>query len=67
MIDDFFSLTSTGKGPTMLLYLRKEFSWDEQEFGQFIAVFGFMGLFTQYVAVPYLTENRGWSDTKLGK
>ena len=50
----------------MLLYLRKEFSWDEQQFGQFIAVFGFLGLFTQYVAVPYLTENRGWSDTKLG-
>ena len=54
-----------GKGPTMYLYFRKEYGWDESKFGQFIAVFGVVGLFTQYVAVPFFTETVGLHDTTL--
>lgn len=55
-----------GKGPTMYLFLRKELGYDEKAFGMFIAVFGFVGLFTQYVAVPFLTEDCNLHDTTLG-
>ena len=44
----------------------KELSWDEETFGKFVALFGFVGLFTQYVAVPFLSENCGLHDTTLG-
>ncbi len=44
---------------------RKQFSWNEETFGKYVALFGIVGLFTQYVAVPFLTE-RGYHDTTLG-
>ncbi|XP_059079165.1 lysosomal proton-coupled steroid conjugate and bile acid symporter SLC46A3-like [Tigriopus californicus] len=54
-----------GKGPTMFLFLRKELGYSEKDFGLYIAVFGFVGLFTQYVAVPFFTEDCKFHDTTL--
>ena len=44
----------------------KELSWSEQEFGQFMGIFGFIGIFTQYVAVPFFVEVVGLHDTTIG-
>ncbi len=49
---------SNGRGPTMYLFLRKEFKWDEKVMAKFMAFFGSLGLITQYLIVPFLTENK---------
>ena len=48
-----------GRGPSMYLFLRKRFQWDAALFGRFLAVLGVLGVLTQYIAVPILTERLG--------
>ena len=48
-----------GRGPSMYLFLRKRFQWDAALFGRFLAVLGILGVLTQYIAVPILTECLG--------
>ena len=48
-----------GRGPSMYLFLRKRFQWDAALFGRFLAVLGILGVLTQYIAVPILTERLG--------
>lgn len=55
-----------GSHSTMFLYMRKELQWDEIEFGKYMAFSGFLGLFTQYVAVPFLNENMAVHDSTIG-
>ena len=40
-------------------FLRKQFQWDASVFGRFLALLGVLGILTQYVAVPVLTERMG--------
>ena len=44
----------------------KELSWNEEKFGMFMGIFGFIGIFTQYVAVPFFVEVVGLHDTTIG-
>jgi Na+/melibiose symporter-like transporter len=53
------------RGPSMYLFLRKQFQWDAATFGQFLAFLGIIGLLTQYVAVPVLTGWVGLRDSTL--
>ena len=39
--------------------MRKQFQWDASLFGRFLAFLGILGVLTQYVAVPILTECLG--------
>ncbi|XP_023336366.1 proton-coupled folate transporter isoform X2 [Eurytemora carolleeae] len=55
-----------GKGPTQYLYFRRKFSWDMNKFGMYIGLFGFVGMFAQFVAVPFLTEKVKLHDTTIG-
>jgi hypothetical protein len=49
---------SNGRGPTMYLFLRKEFQWNTSSMAKYMAVFGVIGCITQYMIVPFLTENK---------
>ena len=53
------------RGPSMYLFLRKQFQWDASVFGRFLAYLGVLGLLTQYVAVPILTERVGMRDSTI--
>ena len=44
---------------SMYLFMRKQFQWDASLFGRFLAFLGILGVLTQYVAVPILTECLG--------
>ncbi len=55
-----------GKMTTFFLFMRKEFKWTESTFGQYMAVFGIVGLFTQYCAIPFLKETIKLHDTTIG-
>ena len=46
----------TGKGPTLYLYFRRKFSWDESGFGSYIGIFGILGLLAQYVVIPFMSS-----------
>eukprot|EP00092_Neocalanus_flemingeri_P017937 GFUD01019410.1.p1 GENE.GFUD01019410.1~~GFUD01019410.1.p1 ORF type:complete len:522 (+),score=101.91 GFUD01019410.1:44-1609(+) len=54
-----------GKGPTMYLYFRRKFNWDAKTFGSYIGLYGFLGMFAQYVAVPYMSEKLKLHDTTI--
>jgi len=55
-----------GKGPTQYLYFRRKFSWGKNKFGSYVGIFGFLGIFAQYVMVPLLSECAKLHDSTLG-
>lgn len=55
-----------GKGPTQYLYFRRKFGWDIKQFGLYIGLYGFVGMFAQYVAVPFLSGTMKLHDTTIG-
>jgi len=57
---------TNGKGPIQYLYFRRKFSWDHSKFGGYIAVFGIVGIFAQFVVIPFLSGRMGLHDTTLG-
>ena len=56
----------TGKGPTLYLYFRKRFSWDEKGFGMYIGIFGIMGMIAQYVIIPFMSNRLKLKDMTIG-
>ena len=45
---------------------RKEFGWTVKNMSKFMVTFGILGLLTQYIAVPLLTERCRMRDSTLG-
>ena len=46
----------TGKGITIYLFFRRKFSWDNKGYGVYIGTFGIVGLFSQYVLLPFMSN-----------
>ena len=53
-------------GPTMYLYFRRKFSWNAKTFGIYIGFFGVLGMFAQYVAIPFMSSVMKMHDTTIG-
>ena len=45
---------------------RKEFGWTVKDMSKLMVAFGLLGLFTQYIVVPVLTERCRMRDSTLG-
>jgi len=54
-----------GKGPTMYLYFRRKFDWNAKTFGGYIGLYGFLGMFAQYVAIPFMSQTMHLHDTTI--
>ena len=50
----------------MYLYVRRKFNWNAKTFGRYIGFYGLLGMFAQYVAVPYLSGKLHLHDTTIG-
>ena len=57
----------TGKGPTMYLFFRRKFSWDNKGFGAYIGLFGILGIFAQYGILPFMSNRLKLHDLTIGK
>jgi len=49
----------------MYLYVRRKFNWNAKTFGRYIGFYGLLGMFAQYVAVPYLSGKLHLHDTTI--
>ena len=56
-----------GKGPTIYLYFRRTFKWDEKTFGPYVGFFGILALFAKFVVVPFMSQYFKLHDTTIGK
>ena len=50
----------------MYLYVRRKFNWNAKTFGSYIGFYGFLGMFAQYVAIPFLSGYMHLHDTTIG-
>ena len=57
----------TGKGPTMYLYFRRKYSWNNKVFGAYIGLFGILGLCAQYILLPFMSNKLKLHDMTIGK
>merc|ERR1719187_749949 len=47
------------------LFYRKQFKWGTSGIGMYLGFFGFVGIFAQYVAVPFLSETVKLHDSTI--
>ena len=50
----------------MYLYFRRKFNWNAKTFGSYIGFYGLLGMFAQYVAIPFMSGTLGMHDTSIG-